>query len=106
MRRLEGLEQEVADAYHAGATLRDLASRYHCSKETVQRALLALGVEPRPRGQRLLLAAHDDAIAAAYTAGDTTQQLADRYGVSSRTIRDSLVRSGTPTRPLGRPKRA
>lgn len=105
-RRLEGLEQDVADAYRAGATIRVLAEQYECSKHTIQRALIAAGVTSRPRGKPSPLAGHDNAITTRYTGGETIQQLADRYGVATATVRNSLARTGTPTRPVGRPRRA
>ena len=49
---LEGREAEVAAAYEAGATVRDLVERFGANQRTVRKALAGHGVVMRRRGPK------------------------------------------------------
>ena len=104
--RLDGLEQDIAAAYRAGATIREPAAEHSCSMDNISRALAAAGQPPRQRGgNRSPIAEHDQVIAQAYLAGATLLELAAGDQIDKDAIRRSLARTGTPTRPVGRPRR-
>lgn len=48
----EGREHEVAAAYEAGATVRDLVDRFGANQRTIRKALQDEGVVMRPRGRK------------------------------------------------------
>lgn len=49
---IEGREHEVAVAYEAGATVRDLVDRFGANQRTIRKALQDEGVEMRPPGRK------------------------------------------------------
>lgn len=49
---LEGREDEVATAYRAGATVRELAERFGADVRTIRKVLAARDVPMRPPGRR------------------------------------------------------
>lgn len=57
----------------------------------------------RPGRQRLLAAADEPPIAAAYRNGATLAELGQRYGVAKTTIRRALHRQGVELRAAGTP---
>lgn len=89
-------------AYTAGATIEALAEHHGCSTESIRAVLRAEGVEARPRGPRSPLAGREDDVAAAYRAGATIRELAERFGANARTVRKVLVDREVPMRPPGR----
>jgi len=103
--------------YRAGATLRDLAARYGVSTKTVARALRQHGVVVRPAGCRRGVPSSEDAqlvsassrvraviddVVWQYRAGATLAALAERYEVSSSSIRRALEERGVKIRARGR----
>jgi transposase-like protein len=49
---LEGREAELASAYEAGATVRDLAERFGANQRTIRKVLAERGVTMRPPGRK------------------------------------------------------
>jgi transposase-like protein len=90
---------ELAAAYRAGATLRELAERYGVSDGTVLHRLQELGVERRPGS--VVLALDVEAIRDAYRGGESMDAIAKHHGVSTAAVRERLLRSGEPIRPVG-----
>lgn len=48
----EGREHEVAAAYEAGATVRDLVDRFEANQRTIRKALRDQGIVMRPSGRK------------------------------------------------------
>jgi transposase-like protein len=95
VRTLVGAEREVADAYRAGATVTALAARHGVSASTICRVLDRVGVPRRSRGQRVSgVRGREQEVAAAFLSGATVQELADRFGCSTKPINDALTRAG------------
>lgn len=101
-RLLVGQEAELASAYAAGATVQELAARFGCSVTTVREVLGGEGVELRARGPRSPLDGREAELAAAYVAGATVRDLAERFGANQRTIRKVLAEQGVEMRRPGR----
>lgn len=97
-----GQEAELVAAYAAGSTVEELAARHGCSVTTVRDVLEAEGVQRRPRGPRSPLDGREHEVAAAYEAGGTVRQLAERFDADQRTIRKVLADAGVAMRPPGR----
>jgi uncharacterized protein (DUF433 family) len=103
VRLLVGRETEVAEAYRAGASVRQLAQKYGVSAVTVCRALDRAGQPRRPAGRRDSgVIGREQEIAAAYKAGATIAELAARFDCSVKPIRDALERAGVTRRAPGR----
>jgi DNA-binding CsgD family transcriptional regulator len=95
VRALVGREHEVAAAYLEGATITVLAERFGVSASTICRVLDRAGVPRRSRGQRVSgVRGREAEIASAFLAGATLQELADRFGCSTKPIHDALDRAG------------
>jgi transposase-like protein len=106
VRTLVGREHEVADAYRAGATVTALATLHGVSASTICRVLDRAGVPRRSRGKRVSgVPGREADVAGAYQAGATIQEIADRYGCSTKPINDALTRAGVTRRPPGRRRR-
>jgi DNA-binding CsgD family transcriptional regulator len=97
-----GSEDEIAEAYRAGATTTELAERYGCSHESIRAVLQEQGVAARARGPRSPLDGREDEVVAAYEAGGTVRDLAERFGANVRTIRKVLTDRGVAMRARGR----
>lgn len=80
---------EMAAAYQAGATYRQVAERYGVSIATVGNYLLAAGVTPHPRPRD---AARSQAIYDAYRSGRTLKQLGEERGITRERVRQLIVR--------------
>jgi uncharacterized protein (DUF433 family) len=103
VRLLVGQEEQVADAYLAGASATDLASRHEVSVSTICRVLERAGVERRSPGRSVSPAGGgEDEIASAYCGGETIEQIAARLGCSITPVRAALGRAGISTRRPGR----
>jgi len=86
---------EMAAAYQAGATYRQMAQRYGVSIVTVRNYLLAAGVTPHPRGvtpDPRRYTARSQAIYDAYQLGRTLKQLGEEHGVTRERIRQLIAR--------------
>lgn len=101
-RLLVGDEAALVAAYEAGATVEELAERHGCSVTTVRAVLAGEGVELRARGPRSPLEGREAEVAAAYEAGGTVRELAERFGANQRTIRKVLASAGVVMRRPGR----
>jgi transposase-like protein len=95
VRALVGSEDVVASAYLEGATITVLAERFDVSASTICRVLDRAGVPRRSRGQRVSgVRGREQEVAAAFLSGATVQELADRFGCSTKPINDALARVG------------
>lgn len=98
---------ELVNGYRDGKSTTKLAANYGLSPKTVARRLRAAGVELRPSGGRWcswkLL--DDGLMARRYLEGESTTQLAARFGVSAPTIARHLKAAGVELRPPGYPWR-
>ena len=101
-RLLVGHEADLVDAYEAGATVESLAAEHGCSVTTVRDVLAAEGMAMRSRGPRSPLEGREAEVAAAYEAGATVRDLAERFGANQRTIRKVLAEQGVVMRRPGR----
>jgi uncharacterized protein (DUF433 family) len=103
VRKLVGREGEVAVAYRAGKTVEALAEQYGVSLSTVCRALDRAGQPRRQQGRRETgVPGREAEIVAAYNAGATIAEIAQRFGCSTMPIREALVRAGVERRGPGR----
>jgi transposase-like protein len=101
VRALVGLEEKVAAAYLEGATTTVLAEQFDVSASTICRVLDRAGMPRRSRGQRVSgVRGREQEVAAAFLSGATVQELADRFGCSTKPINDALARAGV-TRGVG-----
>lgn len=95
---------ELGEAYRAGSTVRQLATRFGINRTTVLDHLERLRI-PRRANQRKL---SDSQVAEAtqlYKEGASLGELGVQFGVHSETVRRDLRRSGVVVRPAGRPAR-
>ena len=77
---------DYAAAYRRGWTLARLSRRLGWSVARVQRALVAAGVELRPRGPTPRMAARAAAYRRLRAAGWTLQRIGDKYGVTRMAV--------------------
>ena len=80
---------EMAAAYQAGATYRQVAERYGVSIGTARNRLLAGGVTPHPRPRDT---ARSQAVYDAYRSGRTLKQLGEEHGITRERIRQLIAR--------------
>jgi predicted DNA-binding protein YlxM (UPF0122 family) len=96
-RRLEsGQIDQLLAGYRAGATIRELAERYHVSKTAVTELLTAHSVPLRHQG--LSPSQVGEAIRL-YAGGQSVAQAALSLGVSPSSVYDALKRSDVKMRP-------
>jgi DNA-binding CsgD family transcriptional regulator len=106
VRALVGVEKKVGAAYLEGATITTLAERFEVSASTICRVLDRAGVPRRSRGKRVSgVRGREHEVAAAFLSGTTVQELADRFGCSTKPINDALARAGV-TRGAGPRRRS
>jgi DNA-binding CsgD family transcriptional regulator len=106
VRLLIGAEQQVAEAYRAGASATELAERHGVSVSTICRVLDRAGVPRRSPGRSISPArGREDEIASAYRNGETIGQIAARLGCSVTPVRAALSRAGVATNGRGRRRR-
>lgn len=87
---------EVAKAYKAGRTTKEIADAFSRQQPEVYRLLRVAGVKPnRIRRSATLPTA---AISAAYLQGSTLQELADQFGATAGTIKRHLQKAGVKLR--------
>jgi transposase-like protein len=103
--RWEDTEQsrhELISAYQGGESIRNLSRRIGCRSQTVIKVLNDAGVERWGAGYHRRF---DDQTAQefvdAYLAGDNLTQIGQRYEVSTKIVRDYLVRAGVQLRGVG-----
>jgi transposase-like protein len=105
VRVLVGSEDEVAEGYRAGASVTALAEQHGVSASTICRVLDRAGVPRRSRGRRVTgLRGREHEVAEAFSAGATIDELAERFGCSSKPVNDALNRAGVQRR-NGGPRR-
>jgi DNA-binding transcriptional regulator LsrR (DeoR family) len=98
MRQLRGQDAaELAAAYQAGVTLKELAVRYGIHRETVSIVLERQGV-PRRRSFQLTTDDQVKAAVVAYAAGDSLRIIAERMGVDRKTVARRLRQAGVTPR--------
>lgn len=96
--------RDLVAAYTAGESVRALARRLGCRNQTVIQVLDDAGLEWRhPGAKRRFTDEQGREMAAAYVAGETLQQIAERYGTNAQTVRGYLLRAGVEMRRLGAP---
>jgi hypothetical protein len=89
---------ELVDAYQAGATTRELATRFGIWRGTVGKHLEARGIDTRaPKLQPKDI----QEAAKLYQAGWTLNKIARQYRVGYNTIRKRLLKAGVVMRPRG-----
>jgi len=95
--------EEVVAAYVAGATLREVAAKYHVGRRSVVKACraaeatLRTGAPPRKECWKFA-----EEIVARYQAGESCPQLGQAYGVNEKLIRSVLDAAGVKRRRRGR----
>jgi DNA-binding transcriptional regulator LsrR (DeoR family) len=98
MRQLRAAEAaELAVAYRAGSTTKELAARYGIHRTTVSIVLERQGV---PRRHLYQLTTDDlmGAAVAAYAAGDSLRTIAERLSVDRKTVARRLRQAGVTLR--------
>jgi DNA-directed RNA polymerase specialized sigma24 family protein len=96
-RRLNPHEvSELGARYMAGATVKELASRFGIHRTTVRSHLDRLGSPPRPRGLREPQV--QDAVDL-YVSGLSLAKIGDQLGCDAETARQALLRAGVTIRP-------
>lgn len=96
------VEQRLVEAYRRGMTLEEIAERSRCTPMLIRRVLGEAGVLPPRRGRRYPFDPHvEEAIAVAYAAGASMEQIRARHGGTNRVIRYVLDHRGITVRPRG-----
>jgi transposase-like protein len=96
--------RDLVAAYEAGAGITRLAKRFHVNGRRVVQVLDESGHTGRhPGGKRRFTDEDAAEFARAYRSGENLTQIGRQYGVSTKVIRDYLVRSGVQLRPVGAP---
>lgn len=90
----EQLKQLIAE-YEAGASMKELATRWNLHRTTVAAQLRQAGVQLRRQGVPDTLL--DEAIRL-YGEGWSCRRLAERYGCDAETVRQALRRAGVRLR--------
>lgn len=91
--------EAVVEAYTGGQAIIDIAAALRVDRSRVRTALVDAGVELREnRGRHFLRNIDDNAVLADYRAGATKAHLAERYGVTVKTIRRLLASAGVTIR--------
>jgi lambda repressor-like predicted transcriptional regulator len=86
---------ELAAAYRAGKTMKELAQRYGVHRATVSTMLRRFEVEQRPRG---LAGSEVTTAARLYEHGWSLARLGESYGVDDMTVRRYLLLAGVVMR--------
>jgi transposase-like protein len=99
-------DQEVAELYRGGMSLRKIAERYSTYIQAVGHSLQRSGVARRPAGHDWRFSdAEARAIGEEYVAGASLHALKERYQCDIGTLRRSLKRVGVPMRNRGAQER-
>lgn len=93
-------QQEIFDAYRAGAKPRQLADDYGTKSETITAILGRFGVDVKRHRNRFSLKTEYE-IAERYAAGERPSNLATEYKCAQYTIRDIAKRHGVKISPRG-----
>lgn len=95
-RRLDGQEQaQLLTAYDQGVMINDLAVMFGLSRTAVITKLSRLRAESR----RGVVDRRIEEATELYEYGRSLAKIGRRYGVAPSTVRDALLRAGTPLRP-------
>jgi len=98
-------EKQLSDMYLSGMTTRQIGAELQIPFRTVTRYLKNIGVEMRNSGGFHKPALDDaDWLRSVYEAGNSTTQIAEMLGSTSRTVYTWLVRHGIETRARGSEK--
>jgi DNA-directed RNA polymerase specialized sigma24 family protein len=90
--------EEVIVRYKDGATIRELALAFAVHRTTVMALLDRQGMPRRGNGRKLT----DDDVAKAarlYASSLSLAEVAERFNVTARTVREGLVKAGERIRP-------
>ena len=93
-----GEVQDLIDGYRSGNSVYALAKAFTIDRRTVSAILERHGV------QRRYKVLESEAVAEAarlYAAGWSLARLADRFGVTARTVQNAFVKTEIPRRPVG-----
>lgn len=90
----------IAEQFQNGVPLSEIAGEAHLGEATVLAIAYANGAK-RPKRQRLLNKERDEAVATAYLAGKTLEELSQECGITRERIRQILVRDGHTDRHFG-----
>lgn len=104
LRHPQSVVDAAVAAYQAGESSEKIAKRIGVQALTVLNWVRRAGVDVRPSvpARKLPAEARAEAVAA-YATGESTQSIANRYGVAARTIRDWAREAGVSIRPRGHP---
>lgn len=96
----EEQELQVVAKYKAGASGTSLASEYGCSKPTIYKAIRRQGETSRQGpGVRRLVPDQEQAVLAAYLAGEPMRSILSRFGISVGSVYEIRAQHGVPARP-------
>lgn len=91
------LREKALRLYVEGLSVRDLSKRFGCSTTVISNLLRGYGIKLHPGSQaypRFKTQADCEAAAAKYAAGESTKELARRYGCGASTIIRAIHRGG------------
>lgn len=101
-RRLREPElKDLAAAYDAGASHRELAAQFGIHRQTVASHLARAGITVRAASKCLSEQDMDVAVGL-YRSGRSLAEVASRFGVSPRVFRRIVISAGVAIRPKGR----
>lgn len=87
--------ETLAEDYQAGMRVKELATKYGISRETVSRHLRRQAISPRKVG---LDALQIKEAARLYEQGDSLATIGKRMGVTAHTVRSRLIEAGVTMR--------
>lgn len=93
-------EAQIVKIYQAGYNLRDIARVYECKSGTIRKILDRHNVITRETEYKETIKRRDKEISRLYNEGQTIDELTRIQGLSMAVIHKSLVRDGTPRRPI------
>jgi len=92
-------------AYQAGASIRQLTTRFGVHKETARAHLERAGVERRPGNSTTLTAEDERVMCELYQDGWSLRRLGEHFHVTDNTVLRVLRQHQVVTRPPGRPRK-
>jgi uncharacterized protein (DUF433 family) len=83
---LEQNRDEIIALYEGGASIDDLSDKFGCSNTPIRKFLIRNCVEFHPPIRPAILEASRDAVITAYQSGDSTADIAEKFGVDRNTV--------------------